>query len=218
MSFRWKAMGYGGDDDDDDVGEIGIGILGFSTDLKQTLQNVVSQLDYVIELFQTVESANPESAEYADAQKYIVPALRGLGFTFQELVTAVHASNIDNRQKERLLALIDETKEYIDQLSGGELSLHGFIQKLQELRNTVENLIEPTESQIQLRTQLNEIITMLEKFKQVKNGDSLLLMMDNFERKWKPVTKLVADKWSRLESFTELQTMQFLNPRNKALF
>jgi cell fate (sporulation/competence/biofilm development) regulator YlbF (YheA/YmcA/DUF963 family) len=217
MSFRWKAMGYDDDNNDDDVD---IEIIGFSTDLNQTLQNVISQLEYVIELLQTIESANPESPEYQDAQQYLVPAWRGLSLTFQELVTAIDANEsiIDDRQKKRLLSLIDEINEYINQVKSGNLSLHGFIGKLQEIKNTVENLIEPTETQIQLRTQLNEIISMLEKFKQVKNGDSLLLMMDNFERKWKPVTKLVSEEWSHLETFTELPTLQFLNPRNKARF
>ena len=214
MSFRWRTWGNKDDDDDENYVEI----LGFSTDLKQTLQNVMTQLDYIIELLQTIESANPESAEYEHAKKFFIPALRGLGLTFQELITAVEVTNIDDRQKQRILAIIDEVKEYIEQVQSGNMSMHGFIAKLQELRNTVENLVEPTEAQIQLRSQLSKIIEMLEKFKQVKNGDGLLLMMDNFERKWKPVTKLVDEEWSHLETFTELPALQFLNPRNKSRY
>lgn len=210
MSFRWKTQP---DDDNDDDRII---IFGYSDDLKETMQNVILQLDYVIELFETISSANPESPEYQEAKTYIAPAVRGLGLTFNELITAVDATEgIDDRQKERLLSLIDETSEYFQQMQNGELSLHGLVEKLKELKNTVEQLMEPTEAQIHLANEVNQIIQMLEKFKQVKNGDALLLMMDNFERRWKPVVKLIADDWSALEVFTELPTLQFLNPRNK---
>jgi hypothetical protein len=117
-----------------------------------------------------------------------------------------------------LLSLIDEVNEYVDQAKSGNLSLHGFTQKLQDLKSTVEGLIEPTEAQIKLGTELNAMISFLEKFKQVKDGDTLSLMMDNFERKWKPITKLVADEWSHLETFMELTYFQFTNPRNKQRF
>jgi Asp-tRNA(Asn)/Glu-tRNA(Gln) amidotransferase C subunit len=203
------------DDDNDDYNKVNANLI---KDVEEKMKEMVLQLDDIISLLQTIDSANPESQEYKSAIEYITPAFQELFYTMGEFLAAVEFADIDERQKERLSALVDEFRQYSQQMQTGEISLRGFIDKLVEFKNTVEKMIEPVETHSTLVTQLNEIIATLEKFKQVKNGDALALVMDHFESKWKPVVKLVADEWSLLESFIELPTMQFINPRNKEKF
>jgi hypothetical protein len=214
MSFRWLARP---DDDDEDDEFI---TLGVSDDLNEAITNLILQIDYVIDEFQTIATANPESPEYEDAMKYIIPVIRGLDLTIQEFITAIHANDdkIDQRHKERLFLIISEITEYFDQLKNREISIHGFIQKLNELKQTVEKLKDVTATQLTVATDLPKIIQYLNGFKQLKNGGSLALAMENFESKWKPVIPLIADEWAQLESFIELPTLQFINPRNKERF
>jgi hypothetical protein len=214
MSFRWRAM-MPDDDDDDDYSKVNANLIN---DVVEKLKEMDLQLDNILSLLETIDSANPESDEYKSAIEYVSPSFQELFYTMGEFLTAVEFADIDEREKERLFALVDEFKQYSQEMQTGEISLRGFIDKLKEFQKTIQKMIDPVEAQSTLISQLDAIISTLEKFKQIKNGDTLLLMMDNFERKWKPVIKLIADEWSLLESFTELPALQFTNPRNKERF